>query len=121
MFRRRLTIVLALFASIVVLAALLAAASLAVSERQVLRGQHRDEFRIKLCGLKAFNGVRPCPRGNRRLMHFHPTAMGLIRHRNDYRRRVAGRFERIEDFHRKRGCSKKRVTTPRRALVDESK
>lgn len=39
MFRQRLTWVLALFAIVVVLAALLAAASLAVTERQVLRGR----------------------------------------------------------------------------------
>ena len=44
MFRRRLTLVLSLFASIVVLAALLAAASLAVSERQVLRGRVASEI-----------------------------------------------------------------------------
>jgi two-component system, OmpR family, sensor kinase len=39
MFRRRLSLVLALFAAVMVLAALLAAATLAVTERQVLRGR----------------------------------------------------------------------------------
>ena len=39
MFRRRLTLVLGLIATVVVLAALLAAASLAVTERQVVRGR----------------------------------------------------------------------------------
>ena len=53
MFRRRLTIVLALFASIVVLAALLAAASLAVSERQVLRGRVASDISTGFIQLSA--------------------------------------------------------------------
>ncbi len=53
MFRRRLTIVLAVFATLVVLAALLAAASLAVSERQVLRGRVASDISTGFIQLSA--------------------------------------------------------------------
>lgn len=53
MFRRRLTLVLSLFASIVVFAALLAAASLAVSERQVLRGRVASDIATGFIQLSA--------------------------------------------------------------------
>ena len=53
MFRRRLTLVLALFASVVVLAALLAAASLVVTERQVLRGRVASDIATGFIQLSA--------------------------------------------------------------------
>ena len=53
MFRRRLTLVLALFASVVVLAALLAAASLVVTERQVLRGRVASDIATSFVQLSA--------------------------------------------------------------------
>ena len=53
MFRRRLTLVLALFASVVVLAALLAAASLVVTERQVLRGRVASDIATGFVQLSA--------------------------------------------------------------------
>jgi signal transduction histidine kinase len=53
MFRRRLTLVLSLFASIVVVAALLAAASLAVTERQVLRGRVASDIATGFIQLSA--------------------------------------------------------------------
>ena len=53
MFRQRLTLVLALFAVVVVLAALLAAASLAVSERQVLRGRVASDISTGFVQLSA--------------------------------------------------------------------
>jgi signal transduction histidine kinase len=53
MFRRRLTGVLALFASLVVLAAVLAAASLAVTERQVLRGRVASDIATGFIQLSA--------------------------------------------------------------------
>ena len=53
MFRRRLTLVLTLFASVVVLAGLLAAASLAVTERQVLRGRVASDIATGFVQLSA--------------------------------------------------------------------
>lgn len=53
MFRRRLTRVLTLFASVVVLAGLLAAASLAVTERQVLRGRVASDIAAGFIQLSA--------------------------------------------------------------------
>lgn len=53
MLRRRLTLVLTLFASVVVLAALLAAASLAVTERQVLRGRVASDIATGFIQLSA--------------------------------------------------------------------
>ena len=53
MFRRRLTLVLGLFASVVVLAALLAAASLVVTERQVLRGRVASDIATAFVQLSA--------------------------------------------------------------------
>ena len=53
MFRRRLTLVLALFASVLVLAALLAAASLVVTERQVLRGRVASDIATGFVQLSA--------------------------------------------------------------------
>ena len=53
MFRRRLTLVLGLFASVVVLAALLAAASLVVTERQVLRGRVASDIATGFIQLSA--------------------------------------------------------------------
>ena len=53
MFRRRLALVLGLFASVVVLAALLAAASLVVTERQVLRGRVASDIATGFIQLSA--------------------------------------------------------------------
>lgn len=53
MFRRRLTLVLGLIATVVVLAALLAAASLAVTERQVLRGRVASDIATAFVQLSA--------------------------------------------------------------------
>ena len=53
MFRRRLTLVLGLFASVVILAALLAAASLVVTERQVLRGRVASDIATGFIQLSA--------------------------------------------------------------------
>lgn len=53
MFRRRLTLVLALFALVMALAALLAAASLAVTERQVLRGRVASDIATGFIQLSA--------------------------------------------------------------------
>jgi len=53
MLRRRLALVLTLFASVVVLAALLAAASLAVTERQVLRGRVASDIAAGFVQLSA--------------------------------------------------------------------
>lgn len=53
MFGRRLTLVLALFASVVVLAAVLAAASLVVTERQVLRGRVASDIATGFVQLSA--------------------------------------------------------------------
>lgn len=53
MLRRRLAIVLTLFASVVVLAAVLAAASLAVTERQVLRGRVASDIAAGFVQLSA--------------------------------------------------------------------
>lgn len=53
MFRRRITLVLALFALVMALAALLAAASLAVTERQVLRGRVASDIATGFIQLSA--------------------------------------------------------------------
>ncbi|MEK8031985.1 HAMP domain-containing sensor histidine kinase [Ideonella sp. DXS29W] len=53
MFRRRLTLVLGLISTVVVLAALLAAASLAVTERQVLRGRVASDIATGFIQLSA--------------------------------------------------------------------
>lgn len=53
MFRRRLTLVLMLFASAVVLAALVAAASLVITERQVLRGRVASDIATGFVQLSA--------------------------------------------------------------------
>ncbi|MBQ0929900.1 HAMP domain-containing protein [Ideonella sp. 4Y16] len=53
MFRRRLTLVLVLFASVVALAAVLAAASLVVTERQVLRGRVASDIATGFIQLSA--------------------------------------------------------------------